>query len=342
MIDNDSTLLNTQQIAEISPNVTWIDSFSNQDYISMIEANPEKILTRTALSGIPWGRFPAYKMKHDSWLGRQISKWFGSNDYKYHKFMKGRRVKGKLYDYNYLCYYESGAVVKMQRKRGGWLKRWNGYKDCRAQELVINYDDIAFELDYHMPYNDIMPQLKYMDSQILYAGPFNEPSVKLWTVNSNISTRAFGKKIKFIDAFVNNNLGYGRAKELLKPGLVLATEQAQRKWGNNSEDVVVGARITTPTKTYFYLPNADIHSYNHESLRKVFEHGFYFFITVSTNDLGGSFLDSVCKVGKHAVTTALKNALQQRNSLKIAKIQSGKVRLAGKFDDQWGGMTIEK
>jgi len=306
--------LDKQNISNISSNVLWLDSFTAQDCISLIDRNVDEPTTRTVLSEIPWSHFPAFKMGPESYLGKLFAKWFGSNDYKYHKFMKGRRVKGKLYDYNYLCYYESGAVVKMQKKRGGWLKKWNGYKDCTAQELVINYDDIEFELDYHLPYNEIIPELKYLDSQILRVKPYNYPSVKLWTINSNIFTRAFGKKIRFIDAFINDNLGYNEAKKALKPSLQAATKLLQKSFNNHGEDVVVGARITTPSKTYFYLPNADIHSYNHKSLRKVFKHCFYFLITISSNDFSGTFLENICSVSKHAVQSSLTNALQQRKA----------------------------
>ena len=48
-------------------------------------------------------------------------------------------MNGSLYSYNYLVYYETGCFVSMSRKRGGFFKFINGWKDINADELFMQY-----------------------------------------------------------------------------------------------------------------------------------------------------------------------------------------------------------
>lgn len=108
-------------------------------------------LTRTTVSEIPTSSFKHYSAESSTFFGKILGAIFGDRSVKHHEFSKGYRVNGSLYSYNYLVYYETGCFVSMSKKRGGFFKFINGWKDITADELFMQYNGVVMELNIDIP-----------------------------------------------------------------------------------------------------------------------------------------------------------------------------------------------
>ena len=88
--------------------------------------------TNTPLEDIPFNTFPSYSSGSHTFVGKMLEKIFGERSEKSHEFVSGYKVNGSMYDYDYAVYCESGIYVSMKKKRGGILKRINGWKKIDA------------------------------------------------------------------------------------------------------------------------------------------------------------------------------------------------------------------
>lgn len=107
--------------------------------------------TRSSVSDISTDKFMHYTAESKTCLGKALGAIFGDCSVKHHEFMDKRRVNGSLYSYNYLVYHESGSFVSLSKKRGGFFKFINGWKDIKADELFMQYKGIVLELNIDVP-----------------------------------------------------------------------------------------------------------------------------------------------------------------------------------------------
>ena len=85
----------------------------------------------------------------------------------------------------------------------------------------------------------------------------------------------------------------------------------------------------TPNKCYYYLIESETNGYNCDKIRQVFNSGWKFYI--SSNILSNPL--------------SLQSAKDFFNGIRcipVEHIESGRVILLSKIDNQWGGLVIDK
>lgn len=303
IIATDSLAFNDSTYIRLNDKITLYNSFPEY------KLNGTSIASR-ASEEVPLKHYSSNKS--NGWVWRQLASLFGDRSTKHFEYLHKKRVNGSLYDYNYGVYAESGAYVSASRKRGGLLRAINGWKDIKAQELEIECKNMNFVLDYKVPYTLTFPK-----------------NLQLISTSNYIHTNLSDKPLKSIDI-----LGFDVPAKTLLGALKGTSSQiinTLRKSLNNSKipsDAAV-IRILTPTKCYTQIIESKTSTSNCSKLREVFNHSWQLFI--SNNIINNP--------------ASLKSAAEFFNnvrSIPVKHIESGRVILLSKIDNNWGGLVIDK
>lgn len=267
-------------------------------------------MTRTSVEDIPYSSFPSYASESHTFVGKQLGKIFGDRSVKHHDFMKGYRIKGSLYDYDYGVYSEVGAFVASRKKRGGFFRRLNGWKGTKAEELTITYRGVVLELDLKIP------QLKLPKAPTVFSE------------NTTLDIAGLDKPVPCVD-ICGIELTDQKIRELAGQGLKKGLEKLRDMTHQNINSNVRAVRFITPNKVYVVILDNQINEYNVEQVRKVFNAQVKFYISNKMISNPLSF-------------NALFDFLSGARSLPVKRMVEGQVILAGKINGKWGGMIISK
>lgn len=277
--------------------------------------------TRSSVSDMPTDEFKHYMAESKTCLGKALGAIFGDRSVKHHEFMNKRRVNGSLYSYNYLVYHESGSFVSMSKKRGGFFKFINGWKDIKADELFMQYKGIVLEMNIDVPQG-------YLPAASANASPVVDSYSDLYIqgVDNVIhkTVNILGYNIKEKDVLKYIGMGAKQMYKCLK-NEVGNPQKLREIYG--ADESIPAVRVLTPQKVYVVIPDATYNPKNEKKMRKVFSSGVTFLITVTNGKFGWS--DFV-------------KSLQGTRKLPVKKMIGGEVLLAGKLDGKWGGMYIKK
>lgn len=279
---------------------------------AVFDAKPA-LQTRTAVDKIPSEGFPFFSYRSHTVVGKILGSVLGQRSVKEHYFKKDYRVCGSLYDYDYGVYYEIGSFVSLEKKRGGFFKFINGWKEVSADELSLYYKGIVLELNFSA--NDVP----------------NLPKENLYLGNHIANFTGLSRDVEFAEIF-----GYKiKESDVIKAagsGLKEGLKYLASKIGGRSDSfgTARAARIVTPSKTYIVIWDQQLNSYNQKELRKVFASGTKFYVTLDLLNLPASLL-------KYSMQT-----LKDLNKVGVSRLVSGEVHLAVKSSGVWGGMRIQK
>ncbi|MEY8687357.1 hypothetical protein AB9N12_14905 [Bacteroides sp. AN502(2024)] len=301
-------------VIPITPNVNLINSYdsaSGYEESGESDNNDISVMTRTVTEAIPYHTFPHFSSESHTAVGKVLGKIFGDRSVKHHNFMKGFRVKGSLYDYDYGVYSEVGTYVAMRKKRGGFLRKLNGWKGVRAEELSITYRGIVLEMKTKLPNTLQIPK---------------KPT--LLRENVRLTMNGIGKQLFCLDIC---GLEF-TDKDIMKfagMGLKAAIPELKKLLGVSVSNKTQAIRILTQSKVYVVIFDNQVNEYNTEQVRKVFSSGVKFY--VSSDIIKNPF--------------SLKSAIDFMNGLRelpVKRMVAGEVILAGKINNRWGGMIIKK
>lgn len=279
------------------------------------------IATRSSASDIPTNNFNHYTAESKTYLGKVLGAILGDRSVKHHEFMSKRRVNGSLYSYNYLVYHEAGSFVSLSKKRGGFFKFINGWKDITADELFMQLKGIVLELDIDVP-QGYLPSVSSNSKPIVDS--YSDLNIQGIDKVIHKTVNIFGYNIKEKD--MQKYIGMG-AKQLYK---CLKNEvgnpEKLREFYGTSENIPA-VRILTPKTVYIIIPDTTYNPKSEKKIRTVFSAGVKFYISISNGKL--SWSDFV-------------KSLQGTKKMPVKKLIGGEVLLAGKLENKWGGMYIKK
>lgn len=129
-------------------------------------------------SEIDWSIFPTYYTDNASGISWVWQKLFGCDKGYLYGLTENRRVKVKLYYYNYVFWASTGAYVVMQKKN------WIGWSGTNAKKLYLQWKNIIFKSKYTVDVSsyptaspaytgtvyDIVPGFKYKGYISSYVG----------------------------------------------------------------------------------------------------------------------------------------------------------------------------
>lgn len=202
--------------------------------------------TRSTASDIPTNNFKHYTTKSKTVLGKILGTIFGNRSVKHDEFMEKHRVNGSLYSYNYLVYYETGCFVSMSKKRGGFFKFINGWKDIKADELFMQYKGIVLELNVDMPQALTPPSTT---AKPVVADNYSDISIQGLDNVIHRTVDIFGYNIQERDLYKYIGKGSKQLFDLLKRNLG-NPERLDQLFKDGS---VPAARIITPNKVYIII-----------------------------------------------------------------------------------------
>lgn len=264
----------------------------------------------TPVINIPWSSFPTYSAGYKTFVGKLWSKVFGDRSTKHHELGNGYRVNGSLYDYNYGIYHECGAFVSMSKKRGGFFKAINGWKDASADELIMDWEPVVLELDLKIPSN------------------LTPPANRNTVLGYEKYCQLLGESKKCCSI-----LGFDITEKQLYQwtgqGLKYLFDRLNEKCNTKIDEDTEALRIIVPTKVYTIVYPSTTWKHYQNKYRKVFDSGVRFVISnkLFTAPLSISTWGDLYEV--------LRNIPQK-------DIKKGTVKLAGRKDGKWGGMIINK
>ncbi|WP_278994971.1 hypothetical protein [Prevotella melaninogenica] len=267
-------------------------------------------MTRTSIENIPYSNFPSYSSDSHTFVGKILGGVFGDRSVKHHDFMKGYRIKGSLYDYDYGVYSEVGTFVASRKKRGGFFRKLNGWKGTNAEELTITYRGVVLELDLKIPKLEFpkAPTLVSENTTLDIAGLDKPvPCIDIWGM-------------EITDQQIMNLAGQG-----LKEGLKKLSDMVNKNVNPNARAV----RFLTPNKVYVVILDNQINEYNVDQVRKVFNSQVKFFLSLDMIKNPFSF-------------KSLFDFMSGVRNLPVKRMKAGQVILAGKINGTWGGMNISK
>lgn len=286
-------------------NVKLKDSYS-----TLKEDGTPVPMTRTSIEDIPYNSFPSYSSDSHTFVGKVLGGVLGDRSVKHHDFMKGYRIKGSLYDYDYGVYSEVGAFVASRKKRGGFFRKLNGWKGTTAEELTITYRGVVLELDLKIP-------------------QFNFPKAPtIFSENTTLDIAGLDKPVPCID-ICGIEITDQQIMKLGGQGLKQGLEMLKGMVNKNVNPNIRAVRFLTPNKVYVVILDNQINEYNVEQVRKVFNSQVKFIVSTSMISNPLSF-------------KALADFMTGVKNLPVKRMKAGQVILAGKINGTWGGMNISK
>lgn len=281
----------------------------------------QRIGTRTVASDLPTSTFKHYSAESKTILGKILGSIFGDRSVKHHEFINNRRVNGSLYSYDYLVYSETGCFVSMSKKRGGFLKFINGWKDIDADELFMQYRGVVLEMNLSVPQGFLPSAPSNKKPEVVSYSDLRIQGLD-HIYHNTVDVLGYNVTEKDLYKFI----GQG-SKQLfnLLEGWLGNPQSLEQRFGVNGQ--VPAVRILTPDKLYIVIPDDIYNPKNTKQYRKVFSSGVKFYVSITNNQFGWSdFLKSV----------------QGTRNIPVKKLVGGEVLLAGKLGGQWGGMFIKK
>lgn len=288
-----------------TPDVKLKDSYN-----TLKEDGTMAPMTRTSIENIPYNSFPSYTSDSHTFVGKVLGGIFGDRSVKHHDFMKGYRIKGSLYDYDYGVYSEVGTFVASRKKRGGFFRKLNGWKGTKAEELTITYRGVVLELDLKIP------QLNFPKAPTVFSE------------NTTLDIAGLNKPVPCID-ICGIEITDQQIMKLAGQGLKQGLEELKKIVNKNVNSNVRAVRFLTPNKVYVVILDNQINEYNVEQIRKVFNSQVKFFISSSMISNPLSF-------------KALADFMSGIRNLPVKRMKGGQVILAGKINGTWGGLKISK
>lgn len=255
------------------------------------------------LNQIPFSSFPTYSSSSHTFVGKIIDSLFGERHTRHHKFRNGYRVSGSLYDYNYGVYRECGAFVRMDKKRGGVFKLINGWKDIDADKLVLHIDHVVLET-----------KISFSNS-VLSKTPTKPVLLGVSNYGNSKQVEIFGRNWSKSD--VDRMVGLG-AKELFN----YLKSELGTDIPNNTRSLV----FVTPQKLYKVVYQQTFQANNKHKIREVFSSGCSFVLSINASSWQKSIMSTI----------------QETLKSPSYHIVDGQVKLAGKLNNDWGGMIIYK
>lgn len=326
---SDATPVGSQKIESLYQQILQKDSlaFNDSTYIKLTDnvllynSFPEYKLEGTSLESrasteVPLKHYASNKS--NGWVWKKLSNLLGDRSTKHYEYLHKKRVNGSLYDYNYGVYAESGAFVSASRKRGGFFRKINGWKDIDAQELEIVCKDLSFVLDYNVPYTLTFPS-----------------NLQLVSTSNYVQTNLSEKPLRAIDILgydVPAKAFYSTLKGTAPQILNMVRKELNRNKELNRDkipDDIEVIRILTPTKCYTKILECKTSEKNSSKLRKVFNHSWQFYIS-------NNIINNPLKLKSAA------DFFTNVKSIPVKHIESGRVILLSKIDGSWGGLVIDK
>ncbi len=264
-------------------------------------------LTYKPWTSVNFNYFPTFYAYSHTFIGKLIDDLFGERHTRHYTFKNDYRVNGSLYSYNYGFYHETGTYVSMQKKRGGFFRPINGWKEQKANELFIHVDSVIMEMKVNLPspvFTSSMP-----------------------TNMKVVGTTDFGtssKQVSILGFYMSEQEIYN----VMGKGLKEAIKQIKNLTSSSVPDNTRSILIVTQQKVYRFIYDETYYVSDTDKLRKVYDSGAFFF--VSSNYFYSQWYKSI---GDY-IKEALKNP---RFDLK-----RGQVKVAGRHGNTWGGMTIKK
>ena len=316
-LNNDTSIvarLSERNNIPVTGNV-YLSRISAETIVNQAQTGT-RVATRTSVSELPIWNFPRYTSRSHTFVGKLVGNFLGDRSVKHHDFMNKRRVKGSLYDYNYLVYQECGCFVAMSRKRGGFFRKINGWKSMNADELYINYRNVILELDYNMPNIHDYPK----NPKVAFVDKENVPGLS--SSNQEPVITIFGFDMTFDN--IKEMVAHG-----LKDGIGQLKNYVEVQQGIQLDKNIRVARIITKDKVYIAITDFDESKYNLDSFRNVMSHSWMFYI--SSNII------------KNPLSLAsAKELYANLRQIPVKRIAHAEVLLAGRLGNNWGGMIITK
>lgn len=210
----------------------------------------------TLATDIPSSGFKHYTTKSNTVLGKILGGIFGDRSVKHHEFMSKKRVNGSLYSYNYLVYYETGCFVSMSKKRGGFFKFINGWKDIKADELFMQYKGMVMELNLDIP-RGVLPLMTTNKRPEIAS--YSDMRIQGFDKIMHNTVDIYGYNVKEKDLYKFIGQGSKQIFNLLK-GWIGNSNELERHYGSNGE--VPAVRILTPDKVYVIIADDTYNPHN--------------------------------------------------------------------------------
>lgn len=109
---------------------------------------------------IDWSQLPLYNTEDISGLDKLWQTLFGCDRGYFYRVSDKRRVKVKLYYYNYIFWASTGAYVVLQKKN------WIGWSGTETSKIMLKWNNIVFRSVYSNKPNENM----YKENQPAYIG----------------------------------------------------------------------------------------------------------------------------------------------------------------------------
>ncbi len=209
----------------------------------------------------------------------------------------------------------------MSRKRGGFFRFINGWKDIKADELFMQYKGIVMELNLDVP-KGVLPSMP--TSKKPEIASYSDMRVQVIDKVIHNTVDIFGYNIKERDLYKFIGQGSKQIFNILK-GTLGNSNELEKHYGVDGQ--VPAVRILTPDKVYVIIADDTYNPHNESKFRKVFNSGTKFTLSYS---LGAS------------VWSTLLASIKNTYSMPVKKLIGGEVLLAGKLSGKWGGMYISK
>jgi hypothetical protein len=282
------------------------DTGNGQGGDSGNDSNNPSTFIYTPWTSINFNLFPTFYAYSHTFIGHIFDNLFGERHTRHHKFLNNYRVNGSLYSYNYGFYHETGTYVSMQKKRGGLLRPFNGWKSQNADEMFIHVDSIIMEMNINFP----MPMINDIPTNMKVVG-----------------TNDFGladKQVSILGYYMSEQDVYNLMGKSLKEILKQIKTATSTSLPSNTKSFL----IVTQQKVYRFIYDETYYTHDSNKLRKVYDSGVFFFIS-------SEFVNSFW--GK-SLSTYLKEAFKNPHF----SLKRGQVKVAGRLNNDWGGMTIIK
>ena len=308
---------------QISENVLLIDSVGIYRYATFKKDNDEMseatempddieetnqsystLPNNTFASQVNWSALPTYNSDAKTILGTIWQSIFGRDKSYYHKIANKRRVRGKLYYYDYKVHQSIGAMCELQKKN------WIGWSGTKADKLTINWHNIVMQYSYTTTRPDMPTN----------ANPYS-------TVTNNVDIPSLGCKGKVTSIF-GAELSQNELNELMAKGAKTAYNILKSKFGDAGDADSRAFMLYGKQKITVIIPDGYQDYVNTKARHVIFYDNWGFSVSFNLLNISLSWRNFASNV----------TGCRFDNP----KLLCGQIRVGACLNDTWGGMTIEK